>query len=111
MNDHVEALKIFEEALLEMKNQAQPREEFGITAMNMGMIYFMKQRFAEAESFYKQALHNFETYLPPNHKNIASICTQLVVTMKKRTLNEQERKQVQQWTERAQQIGMHHKQQ
>lgn len=106
----MQALQTFEEALQEMK-QVQPREEYGITAMNMGMIYFVKQQFDVAESFYKQALLNFEQFLPPLHKNVAAICTQLVITMKKRNLNPQERQYVQQLTDRAHQIALHHKQQ
>ena len=87
LGKQAEALKTFEEALESMEKQRQqgtaPREEFGLTCLNLATVYFGKNRFKEAESFYRQALHNFDKYLSPFTKTLGSCCTQLALCLKK----------------------------
>jgi len=83
-----ESLKNFEDALDAMdKRQKQrniaPREEFGITCLNIGTVHFGKNRFEEAESFFRQALNNFDKFLPPFNKTTGSCCTQLAMCLRK----------------------------
>jgi tetratricopeptide (TPR) repeat protein len=59
-------------------------EEFGVTMSNLASAFFRSGRVREAEQFYRRALDVFEKVLQPNHKYIATTCTQLAMTLKQK---------------------------
>lgn len=69
-------------------------EEFGITLTNLATVFFRQNRLQDAERFYRQALQVFERILSPNHKYIATTCSQLAMVLKQKHQKESIEEQI-----------------
>lgn len=61
-------------------------EELGVTLNNLGTVMYMKSNFAQSEHYLRLSLDVFERVFSesPNHKHIATTCTQLALTLREK---------------------------
>jgi tetratricopeptide (TPR) repeat protein len=70
----------------QLMNEYGAGEELGVTLNNIGTALYMKSQFQEAEDYLRKALKVFEQVFAhsPNHKHIATTCTQLALTLREK---------------------------
>lgn len=88
------AIQCFNTALdlIEKREKATGKpagEELGITLSNIATVDLHRKMYAQAESFYRQALANFRSNLNPNHPSIAECCSQLTTAIFQRRRQKQ----------------------